>query len=138
AESRSFSGNMVGLEDQTPWMGPLASRGGPRSSSAETERLARWQRRSERQGARTDHECVRTRRSLRSALKHAGLSSQTLGFRRRSMRALALDASDRAMSGTGTTPNSSTITTDVDPFASTTWTLESAAYSMRRVLVTRP
>ena len=49
------------------------------------------------------------------------------GFRSPSMRALALHASERPMSGTGTTPDSSTMTTDVVPFASTTRTLERKA-----------
>jgi hypothetical protein len=49
------------------------------------------------------------------------------GCRRPSMRALALHASERPMSGTGTVPDSSTMTTEIDPFASTTWTLVRAS-----------
>src|SRR5438067_1548747 len=54
------------------------------------------------------------------------------------MRALAFQASERPMRGTGTTPCSSTMTTEVEPFDSTIWTLESATYSTRRVRVTLP
>jgi len=43
---------MAGLAAQTPWVGPLASRRGPRRSSAETERLAGRQRRPDLEGTR--------------------------------------------------------------------------------------
>src|SRR2546423_1928688 len=52
--------------------------------------------------------------------------AQDFGFSRLSMRALAFQASERPMRETGTTPCSSTMTTEVEPFDSTIRTLESA------------